>query len=340
MKTLRRRGLARRTRATLLGGLLCGIGLLGMAATAGVATAYPAAPGTAGPHVTAAATFPPVTYSRYVTASNMYTMGCNQGHASDSQGQPTQLVLLNFGDPGWDSNGVFGAWDNGLGGFVSNATIEANVKNYMSGFWTCTVAGSKSFMNVAPGVTNHGSGINSSNNRALGVAWGNMIKDLNSWITSKGYQHQLDALGSADFEPGYGAVSNALAWADGFGSTGAYYYDFGSADGCPPYGSCNNGWTQADEYKLAWGNPTALATPQIYNSAMAQQWAQISQWGAQHSSAGKIVFSAALSQYQACIDVNSPCTGTANTPLQSWQQLTNATGSAPYFATEMSYQSN
>jgi hypothetical protein len=291
----------------------------------------------AGAQVIAAA--PPSTFSRYVTASNMYTMGCNQAKASDSQGQPTQLVLLSFGDPGWDDSGTFGAWDTALGGFVSDSSIEADVKTYVQGFWGCTAAGSKSFMNVAPGVTNGGSGINSANNRALGVAWGNMIKNLNSWITAQGFGKRIDALGAADFEPGYGPAANAIAWADGFASTGSYYYDFGSADGCPPYGSCLNGWTQAEEYELAWGNPKAFATPQIYNAAMARQWASISAWGAAHGSAGKITFSAALSQHQACIDQGSSCAGANDTARQSWQELADATGSAPYFATEMSYRS-
>jgi hypothetical protein len=327
--------------AAALGRILAGIGVVALVAMGGVASAHTSATGKATPKATAAtATFPPVTYSRYVTTSNMYTMGCNQGKASDAQGQHDELVLLNFGDPGWNAAGTFGAWDSYLGGFVPNAAIETNVKNYLQGFWDCTVAGSKSFMNVAPGVTNHGSGINSSNAQALGVAWGNMVKDLNSWISSKSYTTQLGTLGSADFEPGYGVPGYALAWANGFGSTGEAYYDFGSADGCPPYGSCLNGWTQADEYQLAWGNPTALAAPQIYNAAMAQEWASISAWGGAHGSAGKIVFSAALSQYQACLDHSDPCSGMDYTPLQSWQALYSATGQAPYFATEFSYQSN
>jgi hypothetical protein len=321
--------------------VLTGIGVIVLVSIGGSANAQSSPAGNAtAKAAAAAATLPPVTFSRYVGTANMYTMGCNQGRASDAQGQHTQLVLLNFGDPGWNSAGTFGAWDNGLGGFVSNAAIEADVKTYMQGFWDCTVAGSKSFLDVAPGVTNHGSGINSANDRALGVAWGAMVKDLNSWISSKGYTTQLSGRGAADFEPGYGAPAHALAWAAGFGSSGAIYYDFGSADGCPPYGPCDNGWTQAVEYQLAWGNATALAVPQIYNSAMAQEWASISAWGAAHGSAGRIVFTAALSQYQACLDVGSPCSGTDDTPLQSWQQLTAATGLAPAFATEMSYQTS
>ncbi|HEV2344699.1 MAG TPA: hypothetical protein VGS97_11440 [Actinocrinis sp.] len=291
-----------------------------------------------------AATYPGnQTYSRYVTTTDMYTVGCNQGKASDSQGQHHQVAILSFGDPGWINYGSWGAWDNYIGGFNSNATIENNVKRYMQGFWDCTVPGSKSFMTVAPGETNAGSGINSTTAAAsaLGSAWGSMIKDLNSWIAANGYGVQLTAFGAIDAEPGWGPPSYVLAWASGYMSAaGAVkYYDFGSADGCPPYGGCNNGWSQATEYQMAWGNANAIAIPEIYNNAQAQQWAAISAWGNAHTSSGPILWAAALSQYQACIDHGDPCTGTDNTPYQSWQELTSASGTAPYYVTEMSYQS-
>jgi hypothetical protein len=290
-----------------------------------------------------AATYPPVTWSRYVTTTDMYQLGCNQGKASDAQGQHTQVAVLSFGDPGWINYGAWGAWDSYIGGFNDIATIENNVKRYMGGFWNCTVPGSKSFMYVSPGVTNGGSGINSTTATAtaLGAAWGAMIKDLNSWIGSQGYTTQLQARGAIDAEPGWGPPSYALAWADGFMSaTSAAYYDFGSADGCAPYGSCENGWSQSSLYQIAWGNSTAGAIPQIYNDAQAQQWAAISAWGNANTDIGPIQWTAALSQYQACIDHGSPCTGADNTPYESWQQLTAASGLAPIYSTEMSYASS
>lgn len=326
MKILRLKGGGRRRLATRL--------VLLATAAAGTITATGA--GTA-----QAATYPGnVTWSRYVTTMSMYTMGCNQGKSSDSLGQHHQMAILSFGDPGWQTYGTWGAWDSYVGGFQTNTAIENAVKTYMQGFYNCTVYNSKSFLTVAPGVTNAGSGINSSAANALGTAWGNMVKDLNSWIVSNGMQYQLTAFGAIDAEPGYGAPSYAQAWANGFMTSNLNYYDYGSADGCPPYGGCNNGWTQASEYAMAWGNRTAIGVPQIYNSAQAQQWAAISAWGNAHTSSGPILWASALSQYQACIDHHDPCSGTDNTPLQSWQQLTADSGTAPYYATEMSYASS
>ena len=288
-----------------------------------------------------AATYPGnVTWSRYVTTMSMYTMGCNQGKSSDSLGQHHQMAILSFGDPGWETYGTWGAWDSYVGGFQTDTAIENAVKTYMQGFYDCTVPNSDSFLTVAPGVTNDGSGINSSAATALGTAWGAMIASLNAWITSQGMGSQLTAFGAIDAEPGYGPPSYAQAWANGFMTSNLNYYDFGSADGCAPYGSCNNGWSQASEYAMAWGNRTAIGVPQIYNAAQGQQWAAISAWGAANSSSGPILWAAALSQNRACVDHDDPCAGEDYTPQQSWQELTNDSGTAPYYATEMSYAAN
>jgi hypothetical protein len=321
-----------------------------------------------GPVVQAASSPPPYTYSRYVGKYNgtfdLYTMGCNQGHASDRQGQPTQVALLNFGDPGY-VNGAYGAWDNGLGGFVrigsvsQGNTIEWMVSRYMQGFWNCTVAGSRSFMNVAPGTNNHGSG---PVNYAHGQAWGRMVQDLNRWITSSGFTAQLWAHAGADIETSWSTPAAAENWANGFNSIGGVgYYDDGDAAGCPangsgacnPYNYGNNlGWTTSDEYKVAWGIPAAFAVPEIYGNdpsvnsdpPQANEWEQISLWGASHG--GAIFFSVALSQYQACIDAGFNCSGDFNTPAQSWQQMENqlnshsVTAQTIPFSSEMSYQTS
>ena len=304
-----------------------------------------------------AASFPPLTYSRYITPSslansssgvpNMFTMGCNQGRASDSEGQPRQIVLMNFGDPGWNNAGTFGAYP---GPFVPMSTIETAVENYMQAFWDCTVAGSHSFMIVAPGVTNANGGVT----YGTGQAWGQMIGDLVNWISNRGYGAQLYAAGAWDVEPGWNGVGVSEAWLNGLMSTlpaSHYYYDFGSADDCPPFGSCSNGWTQADVYHVAWGAAPALAVPQIYvqycncnNSAgQAREWQQVSLWGAVNAGY-RINFSAALSQSVACADMGDSCYLEDNSPQDSWNMLlsyinsdSRTSGSIPY-STVMSYQ--
>jgi hypothetical protein len=292
-----------------------------------------------------AASPPPVTYSRYVGTLSMYTMGCNQGRHADSIGQPREIAILSFGDPGWNGSGTFGAWDNRLpGGFATISQIQGAVQSYMQGFWNCTVANSHSFMEVAPGVTNHGG----AGTYAHGQAWGAMIGNLQSWIRSNNFGSQLYALGAGDLEPSWGSVSQTESWVNGYSTKGQLYFDFGSADGCPPYGGCNNGWSQAAEYYVSWGATFADAVPEIFteSGSQAAQWESISLWGSYNGVAGAIRFSAAMSQYQACRDVGSSCSGEDNTPAQSWTQLTNAmnsnsrTAGSISYSTEVSYQNS
>lgn len=98
-------------------------------------------------------------------------------------------------------------------------------------------------------------------------------------------------------EPGFGSASAARDWASGYSneSTSALYDDYGSADGCPTSGTatCNNGWTVADEYYLAWGARAAVATPEIYVYPMELQWANISLYGV-NSGQGAITFEGSM----------------------------------------------
>lgn len=124
------------------------------------------------------------------------------------------------------------------------------------------------------------------------------------------------------------------SWANGYDGVGGRrpYEDYGSADGCPPYGSCNNGWSQATEYALSWGIAAAHAVPEIYweTGGNATQWQRISLWGVTSGQKyGKIWFDAPMTQYNACHSSQSNlayCTSNHvdNLPVDAWTQLTNA----------------
>lgn len=321
----------------------------------------------------------PVDYSRYVQPTpssvssdrfDLYQMGCDQGRSSDANGQPHQIVLLNYGDPGLVNN-QYGAWDSALGGFVpigsvgQGDTIAWAVSRYMLGFWDCTVAGSHSFMTVAPGTNNHGGG---PVNYAHGRAWASMVAGLNTWINNSGFTAQLLAYGADDIETTWSSPAAARDWINGYSSVGGLYFDDGDAAGCPASGSgtCHPkpcwgpdyGWTTADEYFAMWGAAPALPVPEIYGvdpsvnpycdpsasglPLQATEWEQIALYGV--SNGGAPTVWAALSQYQACNDKGWACTGDHNTPGQSYQQMQSAldsnsnTARAIRYETEMSYQ--
>jgi hypothetical protein len=294
------------------------------------------------------------TWSRYVAATDLFQMGFNQGCTSDQQRGSSsslyQIVILDFGDPGIGGNGSFGAWDRGgfhsIGSTSQTNSIEWSLARYMLGFWDGTVAGSGSFMTVMVGTNNHkynadGSDNGAPVNYAHGRAWGLMVNDLNGYIRNSGFTSQLAAQAANDMETSWAYYSQTLDWANGFASvTGAAYYDFGDAGGCPAYGAgeCvagprnggHMGWSTANEHTISWGLAPAFAVPEIFIPIQAQQWYRISLSGS------RIYFTAAMSQHDAC--------GCENTYDQSWSQMQNAVnsdsrtyiGRIPY-TTEVSY---
>lgn len=94
---------------------------------------------------------------------------------------------------------------------------------------------------------------------------------------------QLSVAGASDIEPGFtGGPRDVQAWLKGFlASTDAPFIFNGSADGCSdsvPNSGCVGGWSAQDlAYLAGAAAPGRIeALPQVYNTTMAAQWAQIS----------------------------------------------------------------
>jgi hypothetical protein len=131
-----------------------------------------------------------------------------------------------------------------------------------------------------------------------------------------------------DIEPSWGSPADARGWISALTSASSVIvYDYGSADGCPGYGSssigCANGWTLGDLYAVATGAaPTLAAIPEIYtpSGSQSRQWSAISSWGVRHAS-GQVRFAGAFSTWTAC-QQRGGCTGRVdNSPATSWAQL-------------------
>lgn len=102
------------------------------------------------------------------------------------------------------------------------------------------------------------------------------------------------------------------------------YYDWGDAGGCPPYGSCNNGWTQGDVWYISWGASPSWPLPLIYNTvgANADQWYNLSLYSYLNHG-GRMDIRGSGTEYQAC-QQRDYCSGIDNTPAQGWTQLWTA----------------
>jgi hypothetical protein len=265
-----------------------------------------------------APTPPRPTTSRYMKTTDyntLYNEGCNQGRAGEAG-----RVILFFGQP-WNQNGTYGTIIFGSNTFRSIGQIETATKGWLSGFWDCTPVNGPRVL-LAVGTSNfHG-----ETTSGHGAAWARMVNRLEAWIKSPpSFESQETARGASDMELDWNTAANTRSWVDGYVSayTGtSYYYNFGDAGGCPPYGSCNNGWTQGDVYYISYGALPAWPLPQIYcevcysgdtNGGNSRQWYRMSLWGFQNAFGMYVLGS--LTQWAAA---GSCCT---NTPGQGWSQL-------------------
>ncbi|MCA1833293.1 MAG: hypothetical protein ABR548_00615 [Actinomycetota bacterium] len=262
----------------------------------------------------AAATAPAPTTSRYMKstdASVLDRQGCAQGQ-SVQQG----AIVLDFGRPAV-SGTSYGTIIFGANTFRSVAQIEAAAKSFLTGYWRCSPYYTR--ITLLIGTSNYGGSVSYSH----GKAWSGMVNNVLAWIGSQQYTVQEDVAAGSDIELSWNTATASRTWVDGYGSIDVRpAYDYGDAAGCPPYGSCNNGWRQEDVWYVSWGAPPAWPLPEIYttNASMASEWYRMSLYG--YSAHGyRMNIGGAMTQYQACLDVGGCSTGTNNTPSAGWSQL-------------------
>jgi hypothetical protein len=209
---------------------------------------------------------------------------------------------------------------------ISDGHVVSTARQYIAGFLACRPSPA-STATVALGVNNKSDG--GLPPAAAGSRWASDVNAVAAAVHTSGWDRAGIIVAAAnDLEPAWGTPTAARQWLSAFtsGST-ATVYDYGSADGCPSYGSssvtCANGWTVADVYAVATGaGPTLAALPEIYtpSGTQARQWSAISAWGVHHSG-GPVRFAGAFSTWTAC-EQRGGCTGRIdNSPSTSWSQL-------------------
>jgi hypothetical protein len=263
-------------------------------------------------------------YMQSTSTSTAYTLGCNQGSFDADHSDANSEVFLDFG--GQITSPVVGTeYINGTD--VSDATIESLSEQFAYGYYICTGTDTTSNLNLAIG-TNNSLDVGTSE----GETWAGVVNTVSTWVADNA--GQVSVWGGSDIEPGFGSASAAIDWSNGFADkTSALYLNYGSADGCPPYGSCNNGWDQYDVWYVSWGSTPATIAPQIYCSAQGSQWADLSLYGADDQS-GAIFFQGPLDQYDLDMTDNYTSTG-------AWDDLVNdldansATAQTPPYSLEI-----
>ena len=204
-----------------------------------------------------------------------YARGCD--FAKSQPGSGNRLLLLDFGAARKLSSSTWGAIDFSNTTF-SNSDILAALKRAADGYHNCHVRGS---VDILYGNSNYhmsGSGMSSSDAWYAGYHQSERSQDLFNYQVAKGYDSQTSDAAS-DMEPSWDSASITKQLVNGDAAHGwALYYDFGSADGCPQSGSsdgpCNNGWHASDVGYVSF-HGLAMSLPEIYYSALANQWTVI-----------------------------------------------------------------
>jgi hypothetical protein len=148
-------------------------------------------------------------------------------------------------------------------------------------------------------------GTNSDLYTSAGAGWLWATQVVNRVRAAASRYRGVTVAGADDIEPGFRAKPGAaLAWLGGYlHSTRAPLVFNGSADGCSTthaWSRCNDGWS-AHALALAAGGASPariVAVPQIYNAAMAAQWAQISRTARQAGRSLRIL--GPLTEQAAC----------------------------------------
>ena len=111
-----------------------------------------------------------------------------------------------------------------------------------------------------------------------GYKWAAETRLLDRYLQLHGFSTRVQAAAADDVEPAWDrSFHRTYAFFAGFraGSHGQLLYNFGSLDG-----GAGGTWNVRQAYYVSGGMRYARAMPEIYNHAMARQWAKISSPGA------------------------------------------------------------
>ncbi len=236
---------------------------------------------------------PPTTQSLYEFTTNtqvMHSEGCYE-----DQLVPYGLIILDWGAPRYFGGGLYGAgtWaPDKSSGFADDDTIARAVEAFIQGVWDCRLPTTD--LAIGIGVSNNGpcwacpDPDNPNETQSgwyhAGEGWGQMVNQVEQFITSKGMQGQIVADGADDMEVEWATFAETKAFVDGYNSvTRQLLFDFGDDSG----GTNPWPWTAYQVWYVAYGAADDLPLPEIYgydsgSVGQATGWEQVSQWACQN----------------------------------------------------------
>jgi hypothetical protein len=203
-------------------------------------------------------------YEQTVRPRFLSAQGCNAARRHESG-----VVVLDFGKPAY----LHGGYGTILfsGHFAPNHRITAAMFKYARGYVGCLPKGSTATIELARGTSNYHPYVPSA--YTAGVRWAHETNKLGRELSRNSLDAHVHAAAADDAEP---------AWDPGFRQTRQFFHGFRQAvhgHTLYDYGSLDGGvgavWSAWQASYVAGGLRTTKALPEIYNHAMARQWAEL-----------------------------------------------------------------
>ena len=179
------------------------------------------------------------------------------------------IVILDFGQPAY--NGHTYGTNLFSGRFAGNEEITRAMLAYAGGYVYCLRRHSDAFITLARGTSNYRPQVPSA--YKAGHKWARETRELGRLLAKHGFDDHVASAAADDVEP---------AWDRTFHKTRDFFrgyrdfdpghliYNFGSLDG-----GVGSIWNARQAFFVTGGMKYARAIPEIYNHAMARQWAEL-----------------------------------------------------------------
>jgi hypothetical protein len=214
------------------------------------------------PHTRARATIS--LYEHTVRRTTLREQGCSAAKRGVGG-----IVILDFGQPA--ANGHSYGTYLFSGRFAGNAEITGAMLGYAVGYVHCLAQGSTLSISLARGTSNYHPQVPSA--YQAGRRWARETRTLEGLLAKRGLAAHVVSAAADDVEPAWDrSFHRTRDFFRGYREEGSGHvlYNFGSLDG-----GVGSIWNAKQIFYVASGMKYVAAMPEIYNHAMASQWAEL-----------------------------------------------------------------
>jgi hypothetical protein len=203
-------------------------------------------------------------YEHTAKQATLRRQGCEAGRRGVGG-----VVILDFGQPAYNGH-TYGTYLFS-GRFAGNREITRAMLGYAVGYRRCLPRGSTLSISLARGTSNYHPQVPSP--YQAGRRWARETRRLERQLEARGLGAHVTSAAADDVEPGWDrSFHRTRDFFRGYrdAAPGNVLYNFGSLDG-----GVGGIWNASQMFFVASGMRYVVAMPEIYNHAMARQWAEL-----------------------------------------------------------------